>query len=140
MNGELPNQEISGMNGKSKCTSINMRSTTVVGQLEDSSYFKFGGNINWKDASATVFAEASLDSAITINTKITVKKGTKIPKFKKFKVKMKCKSLAHKTVRVELKTQGKTALGLQMTAKLSNIEPSTTKGESRFWKIFFQTN
>ena len=98
---------------------VTAESPAITGNLLNSSYFKWGlTNISWHGA--TVFAETEVDSTMEVASNIQVKLGKsyKIP----FSHHHHCLKIAQKTVGIDLTTNGKTGLGLNLTASNASIE------------------
>ena len=115
MHATLPSQVVDG-----SCShKVTAESPAITGNLLNSSYFKWGlSNVSWHGA--TVFAECEVDSTMEVASDIQVKLGKsyKLP----FSHHHHCLKIAQKTVGVDLTTNGKTGLGLNLTASNAHIE------------------
>ena len=115
MHATLPSQVVDG-----SCShKVTAESPAITGKLLNSSYFKWGlSNVSWHGA--TVFAEAEVDSTMEVASDIQVKLGKsyKVP----FSHHHHCLKIAQKTVGVDLTTNGKTGLGLNLTASNASIQ------------------
>ena len=89
----------------------------VTGTIMNSSYFHWGlTNVSWHGAS--VFAETEVDADMGIDSDIQVRLGKHWSVFHHSH----CTKLAQKTVGVDIKTHGKTGLGLNMTAYNASLQ------------------
>ena len=98
---------------------VTAESPAITGNLLNSSYFKWGlTNISWHGA--TVFAETEVDSTMEVASNIQVKLGKSYKR--PFSHHHHCLKIAQKTVGIDLTTNGKTGLGLNLTASNASIE------------------
>jgi len=114
MHGTLPSEEVD-----SNCHhEVTAESPHISGSILDTTYFKWGvSNVSWKGA--TVFANTEVDAVLDTSADIRVKIGRKI--FGR------CRKLAQKTTGVDIKSKGKTGLGLNLTASNAKIEQNANK-------------
>jgi hypothetical protein len=119
MHATLPNEVVDG-----SCShKVTAESPKVTGTLLNTSYFKWGlTNISWHGA--TVFAETEVDSTMAVDSDIQVKLGKSyhVP----FSHHHHCLKIAQKTVGVDIKTNGKTGLGLNLTASNATIQKDSS--------------
>lgn len=95
----------------------------AVGTIEKSSFLRFGvANVSWRGAS--VFVDAELDAKLDINTDVCVRVGEKIFHH--------CTQIARKTVGIDVVSEGKTGVGVDMTA--SNARLARVNGT---WSLVF---
>jgi hypothetical protein len=115
LHATLPNEVVD-----SSCShTVTAESPKITGSVKNSSYLKWGlTNISWHGA--TVFAETEVDSTMEVASDIQVKigKSYKIP----FSHHKHCLHLGQKTVGVDLNTNGKTGLGVNLTASNASIQ------------------
>eukprot|EP00040_Diaphanoeca_grandis_P003053 m.23574 g.23574 ORF g.23574 m.23574 type:complete len:282 (-) comp14268_c1_seq1:208-1053(-) len=92
---------------------IKAESPTASFDIKNSSTLKFGiANISWKGA--TVFADAHVQSMLDVSTNVNVKTGAKVFGH--------CEEVASKTVGVDVKSDGDTGVGMNITAYDARIE------------------
>lgn len=83
------------------------------GDVKNSSYLEGGVRLSWN--SATVFVDAELDSSLDIGGNVRVEVGQSFGGDS-------CTHLAHKTAGLDVKSDGKNGVGINMTANNAHVE------------------
>jgi len=83
------------------------------GEIKNSSYLEAGVHLSWN--SVSVFVDAELDASLTVGGNVKVEVGKHVFGHH-------CTHLGHKTVGLDVKSDGKNGVGINMTASHAHIE------------------
>lgn len=108
ISARFPDQEV-----KNVCSlRVTAEHPVATGTIEKSSFLRFGvANISWH--SATIFADAQVDSKLDINTDVLVKVGHEVLGV--------CAQLDRQTVGIDVLSDGITGVGISLTASNAHI-------------------